>query len=84
MNFKKSLTWALTSTFLLVSTVSAEPPKGDKDAGKTAARLAKYGDAGPAEKTTGRVSPAYYIDNSDCNNRLGCRWNCGGPSYLDV
>ena len=49
MNFKKSLTWALTSTFLLVSTVSAEPPKGDKDAGKTAARLAKYGDAGPAD-----------------------------------
>ena len=49
MNFKKSLTWALTSTFLLVSTVSAEPPKGDKDAGKTAARLAKYGDNGPAD-----------------------------------
>ena len=49
MNFKKSITWALTSTFLLVSTVSAEPPKGDKDAGKTAARLAKYADNGPAD-----------------------------------
>ena len=49
MNFKKSITWALASTFLLVSTVSAEPPKGDKNAGKTAARLAKYGDNGPAD-----------------------------------
>ena len=49
MNFKKSLTWALTGTFLLVSTVSAEPPKGDKNAGKTAARLAKFADNGPSD-----------------------------------
>ena len=48
MNFKKSLTWALTGTFLL-ATVTAEPPKGDKNAGKTAARLAKFADNGPSD-----------------------------------
>ena len=50
MNIKKSLTWSITSALLLVSAVSAEPPKGDKSAGKTAtSRLAKLGDLGPGD-----------------------------------
>ena len=35
MNIKKTLTWAITGSLLLVSAVSAEVPKGDKNAGKT-------------------------------------------------
>ena len=48
MNFKKSIIWVITSTLLLVSAVSAEVPRKDRDAGKTAAsRLAKLGDTTP-------------------------------------
>ena len=35
MNIKKSLTWVITGSLLLVSAISAEPPKGEKGAGKT-------------------------------------------------
>jgi hypothetical protein len=48
MNIKKSLTWVITGSLLLVSAISAEPPKGDKSAGKTASRLAKSVDNGPS------------------------------------
>jgi len=49
MNFKKSIIWVITSTLLLVSVVSAEVPRRDRDAGKTAAsRLAKLGDTNPS------------------------------------
>ena len=48
MNFKKSIIWVITSTLLLVSVISAEVPRKDRDAGKTAAsRLAKLGDTWP-------------------------------------
>ena len=49
MNIKKTLTWAITGSLLLVSAVSAEVPKGDKNAGKTLAnRLARSVDDGPS------------------------------------
>ena len=48
MNIKKSLTWVITGSLLLVSAISAEPPKGEKGAGKTASRLAKSADNGPS------------------------------------
>ena len=48
MNFKKSIIWVITSALLLISVISAEETRGDKDAGKTAAsRLAKLGDTNP-------------------------------------
>ena len=48
MNFKKSIIWVITSALLLISVISAEETKGDKDAGKTAAsRLAKLDDTNP-------------------------------------
>ena len=50
MKFKKSIIWAISSAFLLVSAISAEEIKGDIDAGKTASnrRLAKFAaDSGP-------------------------------------
>ena len=48
MNFKKSIIWVITSTLLLVSVISADVPRKDRDAGKTAAsRLAKLGDTTP-------------------------------------
>ena len=48
MNFKKSIIWVITSALLLISVISAEVPRGDKDAGKTAAsRLAKLDDTNP-------------------------------------
>ena len=49
MNIKKSLTWVITSILLLVSVLSAEPPRGDKDAGKVASRLYRLGDNGPGD-----------------------------------
>ena len=49
MNIKKTLAWAITGSLLLVSAVSAEVPKGDKNAGKTLAnRLARSVDDGPS------------------------------------
>ena len=49
MNFKKSITWVIASSLLLLSAISAEEIKGDKAAGKTAAsRLAKSADTGPS------------------------------------
>ena len=48
MNIKKTLTWAIAGSLLLVSAVTAEPPKGDKNAGKTSSRLAKSVDDGPS------------------------------------
>ena len=49
MNFKKSITWVIASSLLLLSAISAEEIKGDKAAGKTAtSRLAKSADAGPS------------------------------------
>ena len=49
MNIKKTLTWAITGSLLLVSAVSAEVPKGDKNAGKTLTnRLARSIDDGPS------------------------------------
>ena len=48
MNIKKTLTWAITGSLLLATAISAEPPKGDKSAGKTASRLAKSADNGPS------------------------------------
>jgi len=48
MNIKKTLAWVITGSLLLVSAVSAEPPKGDKSAGKTLSRLAKSVDDGPS------------------------------------
>ena len=48
MNFKKSIIWATASALLLVSALSAEVPRGDRDAGKTASRLAKLASEGPS------------------------------------
>ena len=49
MNIKKTLAWAITGSLLLVSAVSAEVPKGDKNAGKTLAnRLERSVDDGPS------------------------------------
>jgi len=49
MNFKKSINWALASLILMVSVVSAEVPKGERQAGQTHGhRLVKMGDDGPS------------------------------------
>ena len=48
MNIKKTLAWAITGSLLLATAISAEPPKGDKSAGKTSSRLAKSVDDGPS------------------------------------
>ena len=48
MNIKKTLVWAITGSLLLATAISAEPPKGDKSAGKTSSRLAKSADNGPS------------------------------------
>jgi len=49
MNIKKTLAWAITGSLLLATAVSAEPPKGEKNAGKTLTnRLAKSVDDGPS------------------------------------
>ena len=48
MKIKKTLAWAITGSLLLATAISAEPPKGDKSAGKTSSRLAKSADNGPS------------------------------------
>ena len=48
MNIKKTLAWVITGSLLLATAISAEPPKGDKSAGKTSSRLAKSVDDGPS------------------------------------
>lgn len=51
MNFKKSITWAMTGLFVFASALNAEEIKGDRTAGKTdARRLARSGmaDKGPS------------------------------------
>ena len=41
MTIKKTLTSLITATFLLVSAISAEPPRGEKSSGSTKGRLAR-------------------------------------------
>ncbi|MBC8344742.1 MAG: T9SS type A sorting domain-containing protein [Candidatus Marinimicrobia bacterium] len=49
MNFKKSIIWVVSSTLLLVSVISAEVIRGDRDAGKNVpSRLARFADSGPS------------------------------------
>jgi len=49
MNFKKSIAWAITINLLLVSAMTAEPPRGDKNAGKVPSRLYRLDDNGPGD-----------------------------------
>ena len=49
MHFKTAINWALASLMLMVSVVSAEVPKGERQAGQTHGhRLVKMGDDGPS------------------------------------
>ena len=78
MNFKKSIIWATASALLLVSALSAEVPRGDRDAGKTASRLAKLVSEGPSSTFFNINSWKIQMENSGFFNWNGTSHGSAG------